>query len=62
MAKRLVATGWKTPHSLAFCLWALSFLDIVYRYMELSTALLHGANEKNIKIWAQVADAFKDMI
>ena len=59
-AKKIVAMRWKNPHTLTFHHWALTFLDIAY--MELSTARLHGASEKNINTWSQVADVLKNII
>ena len=59
-AKKLVATRWKPPHTLARRAWVLMFLDIVY--LELSTARVHGAKESTVEMWSSFAENLKNLI
>ena len=59
-AKKMVATGWKPPHSLTTQSWILSLLDVIY--MELSTARINGANESTLNTWRSTADSLKNML
>lgn len=59
-AKKMIATRWKPPHSLAIKAWILSFLDVIY--LELSTARVNGANERTLNSWRTIAVSLKDML
>lgn len=55
-AKQKEAARWNTPHTLTFCQWALTFLNVAR--MELNYIV---QSKMIINVWPQNADGLKDM-
>ena len=59
-AKKLIAVRWKPPHTLDISHWYTTLLDIIY--LEISTARIHNAKQKNISFWYAVAEEIKSRL
>ncbi len=59
-AKKMIVTRWKPSQVLNIRQWILTFLDVVY--LELSTARIHRATEKNVYSWSKAAELLKNLL